>query len=318
MSAFKKGIVVVPDDFKGVDWVEKVRAAGLNTLGIHSGGGAAHDIFQVLGDYAGDDFRKRVKDAGLQWEYELHASRNLMPENLFDTHPEYFMQTLRSQIRVKGFNWCVTNPEALAILAENGADIIRRLPSSTNCSFIWAADSAATCWCACRNCTPYSASEQNLMVFNAVARRARQDNPEAKVCYLAYYETMEAPRLVKPEPNVICEFAPYHRSFEYSICDSRSAANRRYMKYLLEQLELFGAEKMHILEYWLDGSLYGQPGDLHRSPFDKKVCEEDIRFYTSLGIRNITTFAVRMDGEYLKKHTDREFQEYAEILAKYE
>ncbi|MBO7741252.1 MAG: DUF4838 domain-containing protein [Victivallales bacterium] len=314
----KKGIVVVPDDFKGVDWVEKVRAAGLNTLGMHSGGGAAHDIFEVLGEYGEDAFRQRVKDAGLDLEYELHASRNLMPEALFETHPEYFMQTLRSLKRVKGHNWCVTNPDALAVLAENGAEIIRRLPSTTNCNFLWASDTAGGSWCNCRNCTPLSPSEQNLTVFNAVARRARQDNPDAKVCYLAYYDTMDAPRLVKPEPNVICEFAPYQRSFEYAICDSRSAANRKYMKHLLELLEIFGADKMHILEYWLDGSLYGQPGDLHRSPFNREIAEEDIRFYTSLGIRNITTFAVRMDGEYLKKHGDREFQEYAEILAKYE
>ena len=125
---------------------------------------------------------------------------------------------------------------------------------------------------------------------------------------------------MKKERNnrYICEYAPYRRSYEYAICDSRSGANRRHLKYLIDLLELFGAEKMHILEYWLDGSLYGEPGDLHKSPFNKKIAEEDIRFYTSLGIKNITTFIVRMDGAYLEKYTDREFQEYAEILARCE
>ena len=32
MDYFKKGIVVVPDDFKGVDWVEKCRAATFGSL----------------------------------------------------------------------------------------------------------------------------------------------------------------------------------------------------------------------------------------------------------------------------------------------
>ena len=317
MTKFKKGVVLVPDDFKGVDWVEKIKSAGLNTLGMHSGGGAAHDIYENLFEYGEQPFRDRVKAAGLDLEYELHASKNLLPEELFETHPEYFMLTLRSKVRVKGKNWCCTNPDALKVIAENGADIIRRLPSTTNNYFIWGSDTALGTWCNCPSCDIYSTSDQCLLSFNAIARRAKEDNPDAKVCYLAYYETMDAPRLVKPEDNVICEFAPYHRSFEYPIYDHRSAANRKYVERLFKLLELFGADKMHILEYWLDGSLYGQPGDLHKSPWDKKIAEEDIKFYTSLGIKNITTFAVRMDGAYMEKYTDREFQEYAEIMAKY-
>ncbi len=317
MTKFKKGVVVVPDDFKGVDWVEKVKSAGLNTLGMHSGGGAAHDIYANLFEYGEQPFRDRVKAAGLDLEYELHASQNLLPDELFETHPEYFMLTLRSRLRVKGKNWCATNPDALKVIAENGAEIIRRLPSTTDNYFIWSCDTAGGCWCNCRECDKYSIPDQSLMSFNAIARRAKEDNPNAKVCYLAYYETMATPTLVKPEDNVICEFAPYHRSFEFPIHDSRSAINRKYIKHLFDLLELFGPEKMHILEYWLDGSLYGQPGDLHKSPWDKKIAEEDIKFYTSLGIKNITTFAVRMDGAYFEKHTDREFQEYAEIMSKY-
>ena len=37
-----------------------------------------------------------------------------------------------------------------------------------------------------------------------------------------------------------------------------------------------------------------------------------------LGIRNITTFAVRQDEKYIKLYGDREVPEYAEILARYE
>ena len=316
MSDFKKGIVAVPDDFKGVDWIGKAKSAGLNTLGIHSGGGAAHDIFVNLGEYASTEFQQRVAASGLELEYELHASKNLMPEKWFDTHPEYFQQTQRSMERVRDFNWCVSNPDTLKIIGNSAADIIRRLPSSTHDYFLWACDAPGQ-WCHCRGCTPYTFSEQALISANTIADAAVTVDPQAKVCYLAYLDTLETPRLVRPRPNVICEYAPYRRSYEYAICDSRSGANRQHLKYLIELLELFGAEKMHILEYWLDGSLYGKPGDLHKSPFNKKIAEEDIRFYTSLGIKNITTFIVRMDGAYLEKYSDREFQEYAEVVNKY-
>ena len=35
----KKGLVITPEDFNGVDWIAKMKELGLNTLGLHSGGG---------------------------------------------------------------------------------------------------------------------------------------------------------------------------------------------------------------------------------------------------------------------------------------
>lgn len=314
---FKKGLVLVPDDFKGVCWIEKMKSAGLNTLGMHSGGGPAHDVFENLKSYGSREFQAEVAAAGLELEYELHASKNLLPECYFDTHPEYFMQTLRPKKRRKNHTWCVTNPEAQKIVADSAAEIIRRLPSSTHHYFLWGCDGGMQL-CHCHDCAAYTASEQALIASNLIARSARTVDAKAKVCYLAYYETLSAPRLVMPESNVICEFAPYFRSHEYAICDSRSSLNRRHIKCLFDLLEIFGAERMHILEYWLDASLFGTPGDLHKNLFDRKIAEQDIRFYTSLGIRNITTFGVRMDGAYLEKHGDRDFLDYAEILSRYE
>ena len=320
MKKFKKGVVLVPDDFKGVDWINKLKTNGLNTLGMHSGGGDSHDVLAGLGWYGSDEFRQSVAAAGLDCEYELHASKNLLPDALYDRHPEYFIQTLRSKIRARNLNWCVTAPGLLEnVIAENAAKLAKALPSSTKNYFFWGCDiEPGREWCHCPECSIYSFSEQHLLSVNAMARKLRQDDPEAQIAYLAYYTTMPAPQLVKPEENVFCEFAPYLRSFDYAICDRRSAANRQYVRHLMEQLALYGPEKIHVLEYWLDASLWGKADERHKSPFDKKVCEEDIRFYTSLGIRNITTFAVRQDEAYMKLYGDREFLEYAEILAKYE
>ncbi len=320
MKKGKKGVVVCPSDFNGVNWIEKLKANGLNTLGIHSGGGNGRDVLAVLGEYGKAEFRQQVADAGLDYEYELHASKNLLPESLFETHPEYFVQALHSKIRTQNLNWCVTAPGVLEnVIAENAAGLAKSLPSSTHNYFFWGCDSApGRDWCHCPACSIYSFSEQNLLSVNAMARRLRLDDPEAQIAYLAYYATMPAPQLVKPESNVFCEFAPYSRSLDYAICDRRSAANRQYVKYLMDQLALYGPEKIHILEYWLDASLWGKADERHPSPFNKKICEEDVRFYTSLGIRHFTTFAVRQDGAYVKLHGDREISEYAEILAKYE
>ena len=147
---FKKGIVAVPDDFEGVDWISKAKSAGLNTLGIHSGGGKAHDIFVNLREFATPEFQRKVSEAGLDLEYELHASKNLMPDSWFEAHPEYFQQTQRSQIRVKDYNWCVSNSQTLKIIGESAANIIQRLPSSTHNYFLWACDAPGQ-WCHCKS-----------------------------------------------------------------------------------------------------------------------------------------------------------------------
>lgn len=94
-----------------------------------------------------------------------------------------------------------------------------------------------------------------------------------------------------------------------------NAENREALERLLS---LFPSEKTHILEYWLDSSLYGFTQHPPLKPiFIPDVVAADVAFYTSLGIRSITTFAVRQDGEYMHAHGDAEFQRYAEIVNKY-
>ena len=86
----KKGIVITPEDFNGVDWFAKMKELHLNTLGIHSGGGASHDVLQVLGDFGGEEFRKRTALAGLDLEYEIHAANSLLDRSLFQRNSALF------------------------------------------------------------------------------------------------------------------------------------------------------------------------------------------------------------------------------------
>lgn len=315
-GVFRKGVVVTPADFQDADWVRLLADHGLNTLGIHSGGGAAHDVVARLGKFAGAAFRAKVAEAGLDWEYELHAPHQLMDYALFATHPEYFPQSLRNRERIDTGNWCVSAPPVLPLVAENAARLAAELPSSTRRYFFWGTDVAGGDWCHCEGCSDWTASDQNLLTANAIARRLRRDDPAARVCALSYLSTLPAPRLVRPEPNVFAEFAPYQRCYEHALADGHCAVNRAHLRHLLELIEVFGAERIHVLEYWLDSSLFGfdsQPP--HRIPCRSGIMRQDVAFYASLGIRSITTFAVRMDGAYFAAYGREEFTAYAEALA---
>ena len=73
-----------------------------------------------------------------------------------------------------------------------------------------------------------------------------------------------------------------------------------------------------ILEYWLDVSLFsGWKKPAVELPWRKDVFLSDVQTYASLGIRNVTSFAVYMDSAYWAAYPDTTpLREYGEGLAK--
>ena len=313
-----KGIVLVPSDFDGVDWLEKMKSAGLDTLGLHSGGGPAHNVYDKL-EFMGDDaFRTKMASAGLDWEYELHASDMFIDHSLVNEKPDIFPKNVRKREIIANGNWCISSDEAQRMIRENAKEMTRRLPSSTKRYFYWGADSISEGWCHCPKCQSLTAADQALLTANIIAEAIQDVVPGAQVAFLAYHSTLEVPENVKPSEHVFLEYAPFFRCDFHAITDNSCAENRRHRRILEGLLELFSAERTHILEYWLDSSHYGYTCPTPQKPvFIPSVVEEDVRYYTSLGIKSITTFGVRMNGEYFSLYGDRELYQYGEILGKY-
>ncbi len=314
----KKGLVITPNDFNGVDWIARMKELHLNTLGIHSGGGASHDVLAVLGPYAEAGFRSKVREAGLELEYEVHAADVLLERSLFETHPEYFPQEYIRGSRTPLGNWCVTNPGVRARLAENAAKLSQRLIPSTHRHYFWSCDFQSG-WCHCPGCSPYTISDQNLASVNAMIRAIRGTDPKAELAYLAYQNHYAVPKKVCPEEGVFLEFAPMTRCPRHAIDDPDCAINQVFWNSLKRHLELFDPARAHLLEYWVDASFYSR----HKKPAVKpvlfrEVLRRDIEAYRKLGIDNFTTFAVYMDGEYFRNNGDEELRMYAEVLNEFE
>ncbi len=317
MSRFEHyGVVVTPEDFKGADWIGLCRKHQLKTLGIHSGGGKIADVLKMLGRYGSETFRAEVAAAGLECEYECHAAASLLQPSLFAAHPDYFAFDLRRRTRRNDSNWCVTNKEAQACYEKNAEELVRALESETHRYLLWNADSPRI-YCHCPECAKLSPSDQSLLAVNLLAKAARKVDPQATVPYLAYLELMAPPTVVKPEPNVFLEFAPIERCYMHAITDKDCATNRRVLDNLRRLLEIFPAETTHMLEYYLDVSLFSN----YRHPAvevrpSKEVMDIDFDFYASLGIKSMTTFAVFMDGAYFRAYGEQGLADYAEMLNK--
>ena len=149
-------------------------------------------------------------------------------------------------------------------------------------------------------------------------------DPKAMLAHLAYMPTLQAPRKVKPHKGIFLEFAPVHRRWDKPITDSiayvrEMGNNAKNLAYLKENLEVFPAKTTVVLEYWLDVSLasrYKKPAI--ELPWHGDVFRSDIETYASMGIRNITTFAVYMDSTYFSAYPDAYYlKEYGDALASF-
>lgn len=310
-----KGVVITPADLPGANWPERMKELNLNLLGIHSGGGPAHDVLEVLGHTATEEFRNRITSLGLGIEYEQHSSHMLLPRRLFAEHPEYFIHDRKWNRRSDTGNWCLANPGTRAEIRKNAQALAKTLVSTTHRHFFWGGDANAS-WCHCPECCQYSPVEQSLLTANLMAEALREIDPQASVAFLVYGEAIDIPELVKPAPGVFLEFAPMQRCYQHTLDDPACRVNRPFWNVLKYMVEHFNPEEAHVLEYWIDSSYYCFPKDQPRKRpvFLPEMMAKDVALYQKLGIRDLTSFAVNMDKIYFDEFGDEDVKLYADVL----
>ncbi len=308
----RKGIVVTPSDFKDANWPEMMRRFSLNTLGLHSGGGARHDVIAALGSTMSETFISDLKSMQLDYEYELHVVDELLDRKLFSEHPDYFI--CREGARCEAGNWCVSNTDAMKHIGDNVAELAVRLAPSTHRYFFWGEDAAAS-WCHCDACAALTPADQGLLCANRQAEAVRRVDPQGQTAFLAYLSTFAVPSEVKPCKGVFLEYAPIQRCYFHAIDDPRCSINRQCWQTLLGLLEIFPVETAHVLEYWLDVSRFSSwSKPVRLPPVTREIMRCDLAAYHGLGIRSITTFAVYMDGAFFSQYGDRLLLDYAELI----
>lgn len=125
----KSSMIIHPEELS-VAWIDRMVEAGITTLGIHPRGGkeAARALEELLDRMQTAAYRDRIDYArrrGLTVVYELHAAGYLMPRELFREHPEYFRMNEQGE-RTDDYNFCVTDPVAMALYARRAAERIAR------------------------------------------------------------------------------------------------------------------------------------------------------------------------------------------------
>lgn len=301
----KTSMLLHPDEV-GVKQIDRLASAGVSVLGIHPVGGpnASKSLEEMLSKLKSPEFRKILdyaKFKGLEIEYELHAAGYLLPRELFGDNPELFRMNEQGE-RVSDFNFCVSNPETLKMVAKRGAKLAEGLYGSNNNFFFWM-DDGKNSSCHCPKCQKLTPSDQQTMVLNEILREIKKKNPSAKMAYLAYFETVVPPTAVKPQKGIFVEYAP----FEKYTAEGENALEliEKEQAMLSPLLEFFGKENSRVLEYWYDNSLYSKwTKPPQKFILNLNQMNEDVRFYISKGFSHLSTFACYLGDDYEALHGD--------------
>ena len=279
-------------------WIERAKAISLDRLTLHPWGGKnAHlSLERMLCDLETQKMRSLIDklcDLGIEIGYEFHAGSYLLPRELFDTHPEYFRMDENGK-RVQNLNFCFSNDDALKIVAKNAKKLANRLYRSSDTFYFWL-DDAKDMGCKCPKCSQTSISDHQLNVMNTILAALREDRPNARLCYLAYYETMALPSSIKASDGIFLEYAPIERDLNVPL----SNAEQSSLDELRSLVEFFGKKNAKVLEYWYDNSLFSK----WKKPPVKFVAKNDVvradvEFYSSLGFENISSFACFLGDDY--------------------
>jgi hypothetical protein len=222
------------------------------------------------------DFARR----GIDLEYGGHVIPLLLPREVYHEHPDYF-PAAPDGARTDHGNLCTSNSAALATASANAVQYVCDYPE-LRVLHIWGADLWQGGWCHCAACAPLSVQDQSLRVCNAVARGLAEAGVARPVCYLAYHDTIDADLTVRPDDNVVVEFAPRERCYGHAVNDTGCDTNRRYAAALERYVDWFGG-RVRLFEYYGDAILYfGCAVPL------TEVIAADMDYYARLGVPGVT------------------------------
>lgn len=300
----KTQLVFFPDEITKKR-VDECLALGVDVLGIHPGGGdeACSSLDKTLEWLEKDETKKLLDyaaDNGMEIEYEIHAGGFLAPRELFASHPEYFRE--KNGERTPDYNLCPSCDEVLSLVAENAAALVKRLYRSSHNYYLWM-DDFTDCWCSCPSCAALTASDQNALVMNRILERLKRDDPDARLAYLAYYETITPPVSVKPADGIFCEYAPIKRDRKINVADDEIVKTQ-----LNELFKIFAPDDVKVLEYWYDNSMFSE---WKRPPRkfvpDNSAIKSEIEYYRSLGCEYVSSFACFTGADYVEAYGDPDF-----------
>ncbi len=311
-----KNSMIVHIDELSKKWIDRLADAGVGAIGLHPYGGAeaARSLKNLLEMLKTPEYRALIdyaRERGLEAEYEMHSTGFLMPRELFSQHPEYFRINEKGE-RTPDWNFCVSDPDAVELFAKNAAELALSLYGSSHNFYFWLDDGHDLC-CHCPECSSLSPSDQQLFLLNRALKEIRKYIPDARMAYLAYYDSLVPPTTIKPDEGIFLEYAPLEKYVAKG--DNAPELIAREKNMIAPLRNLFRGEPSKVLEYWYDNSMYSHWVKPPRKfTLDEPAMRRDIEEYLDMGFDSVSTFACFLGDDYEQLHGDVDVKPFASCL----
>ena len=308
----KNGMIIHPGELSK-KWIDRLADAGINTLGIHPEGGkdAPKTLARLLELLKTPEYRALIdyaRSRGLGIEYECHAAGYLMDKSLFDSHPEYFRMNSDGE-RTPDWNFCVSNPGALALFARRAAELAQALYGSGKDFYFWMDDGRGI-HCNCPKCRSLSPSDQQYIALRAAICEIRRHIPDARMAYLAYIDTIAPPTFSHSDSGLFLEYAPFEKYTARG--EDREVRIAREKAMIAPLLDCFGRENAKVLEYWYDNSLFSRwKKPPARFTLDEAAMRRDVSEYREMGFARASTFACFLGDDYEELYGEADILPFA-------
>ena len=180
--------IIIHDTDIGEYWKKLFFESGLDTLGIHPAGG--YEALQTLEAFLARQsdpevigFIDRLSSKGVRVELECHALSWLLPRGLYQKYPHWFRENENGE-RTADFNMCPSCGEALEYLSERTRLLASLIPWNGKYFHLWI-DDVASAPCMCEKCRSLSASDQAMLIYNAMLKGLKAYRSDARLAYLA-------------------------------------------------------------------------------------------------------------------------------------
>lgn len=171
-----------------------------------------------------------------------HTFCEVMPTTKYGKeHPEYYSLIdgkRKSQVEVEWYQTqlCLTNPDVLRIITD---DVLQKLRDNPKLKSISVGQNDSLInesnFCQCPKCQAINDREGTTMgsvlaFVNAVADRVAQEFPDVTVGTLAYHQTLQPPRTLRPRPNVLIQLCSIEACVLHPLSDPNCPRNVKFQK----------------------------------------------------------------------------------------
>ena len=235
-----------------------------------------------------------------------HVLSKLVPDSLFETHPEYFALVKGRRIRQVSKDGkaqsqpCTSNPEVIKLAISGIIDFFDKSPGE---SYFLIGNNDVQVWCECDSCVELDSVEERKKGFvstrffkfiNEVVKGVRKKHPQAQIYAWGYQNYRFAPDGVKPDLSLRINLCDHHRCYRHSLGNKDCRQN-----------DLFRDMFKSWLNYGLPVTERGYQEILLRSGYFylpiEKIIAEDLIYFKKIGVDGYAYIIHPPDGIYGKR-----------------